>query len=243
MNKTHCSWTVHEHVQISGQNLNKTWTSWIWTSSWTCSWTTNHEQNLNKLNLNKFMNMFMDKLNCYEHMIKKIEENKKICKFFKNKFLEGERHRDWRRGKKVQRYKTKDWHRLLLQVSHVMLQRRTVHTCVRCWSNIGSRTWIHQPSALSWACTCTNCTWQQNSRSVNALFHVIRLHAFLRCAFACHDLACFQWHCIFPSSLHVAHDAYLLEDSASVHQVPDCRSRWRLRGHALRSVCAHFQRH
>jgi hypothetical protein len=39
MNKTHCSWTVHEHVQISGQNLNKTWTSWIWTSSWTCSWT------------------------------------------------------------------------------------------------------------------------------------------------------------------------------------------------------------
>jgi hypothetical protein len=58
-------------------------------------------------------------------MIKKIEENKKNCKFFKNKFLEGERHRDWRRGKKVQRYKTKGWRRLLLQVSHVMLQRRT----------------------------------------------------------------------------------------------------------------------
>jgi hypothetical protein len=53
-------------------------------------------------------------------MIKKIEENKKNCKF-----LEGERHREWRRGKKVQRYKTKGWHRLLLQVSHVMLQRRT----------------------------------------------------------------------------------------------------------------------
>jgi hypothetical protein len=53
-------------------------------------------------------------------MIKKIEENKKNCKF-----LEGERHREWRRGKKVQRYKTKGWRRILLQVSHVMLQRRT----------------------------------------------------------------------------------------------------------------------
>ena len=37
-----------------------------------------HEQNLNKLNLNKFMNMFMDKLNCHEHMIKKIEGKKKL---------------------------------------------------------------------------------------------------------------------------------------------------------------------
>ena len=30
---TNSSWTVHEHVQISGRNFHKTWTSWIFFTS------------------------------------------------------------------------------------------------------------------------------------------------------------------------------------------------------------------
>ncbi len=75
-------------------------------SSWTCSnFNTEFEQNLNKLNLNKFMNMFIYKLNLLmnfwwtvvevlkEHMEhKKIKEKKKKWKFFSTV-------RDTRRGK------------------------------------------------------------------------------------------------------------------------------------------------
>ena len=62
-----CSWTVHEHVQIFltvfffCEHVHEQ-DALFMNCSWTCSnFRTKFEQNLNKLNLNKFMNMFMNK--------------------------------------------------------------------------------------------------------------------------------------------------------------------------------------